>query len=417
MFSDVLKNIYDCKCGKNHTVHLQKIVFKENAIDSAPQVIREFSKNNKVAMICDENTYVAAGKTLEENFDFYRIIKLDSNNLHANEKAVETVLNELTPEIDLFVAVGSGTIHDITRYIAAQKNVDFISVPTAPSVDGFVSTVAAMTWNGAKKTMPAVAPIAMVADLNIIAAAPKRLIAAGVGDMIGKYTSLMDWKLGNIVINEDICEHLFEIEMEATKKVASNIDKISMGDKASIGDLFYGLVLSGIVMQMWGNSRPASGSEHHISHFIEVGAMGLNSDAYHGEKVGVGLALVCDKCKEALSVLENSLQKAIDYSLPKDKIIEVYGDISGEIFAENEKDCLNGVDEKRVLECIDDIKDLIRKLPSGNEIRAMLKKVGAPATLEDIGVSSEYKEEIIRFSPFVRNRLTFMRLLNLFENI
>lgn len=417
MFSNVLKSIENCSCGKSHSVHLQKIVFEENAIAKAPEVFKEFSKNNKVMMICDDNTYLAAGKTLEEIFDFYKIVKLDSNNLHANEKAVDKVLDALIPEIDLYVAVGSGTIHDITRYVAAQTKVDFVSVPTAPSVDGFVSTVAAMTWNGAKKTMPAVAPIAMVADINILAAAPKRLIAAGVGDMIGKYTSLMDWKLGNIVINEEICEHLFEIEMAATEKVASNIDKISLGDKESIGDLFYGLVLSGIVMQMWGNSRPASGSEHHISHFIEVGAMGLNSDAYHGEKVGVGLALVCDKCKQVLSVLENGSQKAIDYSLPKDKIIEIYTAISDEIFAENEKDCLNGVDEKRVLECIDDIKDLIRKLPSGDEIRAMLKKVGAPATLEDIGVSSEYKNEIIRYSPFVRNRLTFMRLLNLFETI
>lgn len=417
MFNDILKNIYDCKCGHIHTISLQKIVCEENALELAPQIITEFSKNNKVTMVCDDNTYIAAGKTLEEKFDFYQVINLDSNGLHANEKGVEIVLNVVKTDTDLFVAVGSGTIHDITRYVAAQKNIDFISVPTAPSVDGFVSTVAAMTWNGVKKTLSAVAPIAMIADLNIIASAPQKLIAAGVGDMIGKYTSLLDWKIANLVSDEYICDYLIELEEEAIKKVASSIDKISLGDKVAIGDLFYGLVLSGLAMQMCGNSRPASGSEHHISHFIEMGAMGLCSEAYHGEKVGVGLALACDKYKEMATLLDNSLSITENYQLPKEEINNVFGHLSGEVLIENENDCLYMVDIKRVLECIEEIKGLINELPSGTEIREMLKKVNAPSTLEDIGVSSENKEKILRFSPFVRNRLTFMRILHLFETI
>ena len=417
MFDDIIKNNYDCKCGHIHTISLKKIVCKENALELAPGIIAEFSKNNKVAMVCDDNTYIAAGKTLEEKFDFYQIIKLDSNGLHANEKGVEMLLNAVKPDTDLFVAVGSGTIHDITRYVAAQKNIDFVSVPTAPSVDGFVSTVAAMTWNGAKKTLSAVAPIAMVADLNIIACAPQKLIAAGVGDMIGKYTSLLDWKIANLVSDEYICDYLIGLEEEAIKKVASSIDKISLGDKEAIGDLFYGLVLSGLAMQMCGNSRPASGSEHHISHFIEMGAMGLESEAYHGEKVGVGLALACDKYKEMASLLDNTLSVNENYQLPKDEINNIFGPLSGEVFIENENDCLSMVDIKRVSECIEEIKGLIDELPSGTEIREMLKKVNAPYTLEDIGVASEYKEKILRFSPFVRNRLTFMRLLHLFEAV
>lgn len=417
MFSDILKSIYDCKCGKVHTISLKKIVCEENAIATAPAIIAEFSEGKNVAMICDNNTYTAAGKALENTFKFHQVIRLDSKNLHANEKAVETVLNAIYPEIGLFVAVGAGTIHDITRYVAAQNKVDFISVPTAPSVDGYVSTVAAMTWNGAKKTLPAVAPIAMVADINIIAAAPKRLIASGVGDLIGKYTSILDWKISNLVTNEYICDYIIGLEEAAIKKVVLNINKINSGDKTAILDLFYGLVLSGLAMQMCGNSRPASGSEHHISHFIEMGAMDLCSEAYHGEKVGVGLALACDKYKEAIAILETGFEATDAYHLPEAEIKKVFGSLSEEIFAENEKDCLGEVDIKRLCECFEDIKRLIEALPSGDEIRKMLEAVNAPAVLEDIGVSAVHKEKILSLSPYVRNRLTFMRILHLFRNI
>jgi len=417
MFKDILRSTYNCSCGQIHTMSLQRIVCEENALDAAPQIIAEYSKNNKAVMICDDNTYIAAGKALENGFNFHQIIKLASTDLHANEKAVDAVLALVNPDADLFVAVGSGTIHDVTRYVAAQMKTDFISVPTAPSVDGFVSTVAAMTWHGAKKTLPAVAPIAMVADLSIIAAAPQRLIAAGVGDMIGKYTSLLDWKISHLVTDEYICDYLIELEEAAIKKVVSSIDKISIGDKEAIGNLFYGLVLSGLAMQMCGNSRPASGSEHHVSHFIEMGAMGLCSDAYHGEKVGVGLSLICDKYHKAVSLLKNNMKADYAYTFPKEEITRVFGTLSDDFFAENENDCLCGVDVKKLSLYYEDIIKLIDKLPSGDEIRAMLKKVNAPSTLEDIGVSSEYKEQILSFSPYVRNRLTFMRILRLFNNI
>ena len=90
------------------------------------------------------------------------------------------------------IAVGSGTIHDITRYHAYERKIPFFSVPTAASVDGYVSTVAAMTWHGFKKSFTAVSPVVVIADTDIFSKAPMRLTASGVADLLGKYTALAD---------------------------------------------------------------------------------------------------------------------------------------------------------------------------------------------------------------------------------
>ena len=129
-------------------------------------------------LICDTNTLKATEECMEDIYDRCQVLTLDAEGLHADEHAVEIVENYMEEDIDLILAVGSGTIHDISRYLAYQYKIPFISVPTAASVDGFVSNVAAMTWKGLKKTVPAVAPLAAFADTDIFAHAPRRLTAS-----------------------------------------------------------------------------------------------------------------------------------------------------------------------------------------------------------------------------------------------
>ena len=157
--------------------------------------------------------------------------------------------------IDFMIAVGSGTIHDITRYHAYEKKIPFLSVPTAASVDGFVSTVAAMTWHGFKKSFTAVAPCFVLADSEIFSKAPLRLTASGVGDLLGKYTALCDWKIAHIITGEYICDKVVDMEYEVLKDLCANLDGIGSQNIEAYENLMYGLLLSGIAMQMIGNSK------------------------------------------------------------------------------------------------------------------------------------------------------------------
>ena len=182
------------------------------------------------------------------------------------------------------IAVGSGTIHDITRYCAYQLGVPFVSCPTAASVDGFCSSVSAMTWYGFKKTLTAVAPKIVVADLNVISKAPSYLAKSGFGDMVGKFVALADWKVAHIMTDEYFCNTIHDMTMDATRAVVQSADGIRKGNIDSFEKLTYGLLMSGLAMQLLGNSRCASGAEHHISHLIEMKPEGLGgtSNALHG---------------------------------------------------------------------------------------------------------------------------------------
>ncbi len=412
-FDELLKENH-CNCGKIHRSDVRKIIMESGALAKLPQVVAEMGDYRRVVMICDENTYAAAGVRVEQLLPLADRILLSPEHLHANEQAVGQVQEVLIADADLLLAVGSGTIHDITRYVAYHRGLCFISVPTAASVDGYVSNVAAMTWRGAKKTMTACAPIAMVADIDIIAKAPIRLTASGVGDMLGKYTALLDWKLGGLLCDEYYCKNIVELVEKAILNVKNSVEKLKTGDPDAVTSLMYGLVLSGVAMQHTGISRPASGSEHHISHFIEMTIPAEICNALHGEKVGVGLMLAARLYHEFEGMTDGEVSKTLkDYHKTDTEYIEAhFGTLCDEIYKENEKDCAEGITAEAFLSVLPKLREELAALPTEEELAALLDACGACKTLSDIGLEeSVMLPELYRMAPLVRNRLTLMRLL------
>ena len=216
-----------CSCGKTHGMATGTAVVGDGAADSLAQFIRE--KNfQRVLIVCDTNTekYVPALKPAAMNAD---VITLPGNS-HADEKGVAPLIDRLNGKsCDCLIACGSGSLHDITRYSANEKKIPFVSFPTAASVDGFVSTVAAMTWGGQKLSSPAAAPIAVFADPEVFGDAPARLTASGVGDLLGKYTALLDWRIARILTGEEICPEIYGLMEKALGRLDGLLDEISSG--------------------------------------------------------------------------------------------------------------------------------------------------------------------------------------------
>ena len=127
-----------------------------------------------------------------------------------------------------------------------------------------------MTWGGYKKTLPGVAPDIVLADVSVIKEAPLYLALSGVGDILGKYTALADWKIAHALTGEFFCPTIEGMTRDAVKAVYECCEKVGERDSHAMEQLTYALLLSGLAMQLMGNSRPASGAEHHISHLIEM---------------------------------------------------------------------------------------------------------------------------------------------------
>ena len=157
-----------CGDGKMHH-EIKEILIEPGAVNALEEAMSEGFLKEYISplLICDTNTCKATEKLMEDIFDRCQVLVLDADDLQADQHAIEIVENYMDEDIDLILAVGSGTVHDISRYVAFQYKIPFISVPTAASAEGFVSTEAEMVWNGQKKMIAAEAPIAVYADVCI----------------------------------------------------------------------------------------------------------------------------------------------------------------------------------------------------------------------------------------------------------
>lgn len=362
---------------------LKEIELDRGVIRKVAPYLREQGYRH-VLLVADDHTYAAGEQLmglLEAEGVNTRVVLIQPDaqgDVVADEIAIVQLLLEIRPdETDVLLAVGSGTIHDIVRFAAHKTGKPFVSVPTAPSVDGFTSAGAPLIVRGVKKTVPAVPPVAIFADLDILMAAPQRLVAAGFGDMLGKYTSLFDWKFSRLTAGEPYDEQAAAITERALRSCVSHADAIGARTEEGIRALMTALIESGIAMLLFGQSHPASGAEHHLSHYWEIEYLRQGRRALlHGAKVGVACA----------------------------EIARVYH-AAGE-------GMLPGAEPAALREHREQVRAWLRDLPGEAELRGLLRKAGGPSTLAELGIGEELFARSLREAHRVRDRRTLLRALN-----
>ncbi len=305
-----------CACGRTHTVDIDEIIIRQNALDDIQRIVQRVSPGRRVAMVCDTNTYRAAGERLEPllagtQIDLTTCVIQGEEPLVPDEKTLGKVLLALEPGTQCLIAVGSGTINDVVRHVAHKMSIPFIAVATAPSMDGYASSISSLVVDSVKTTVSGQLPSSIVGDIEVLSKAPEHMKAAGFGDLIGKIIARMDWRLAHMVNGEYICEYTIGLVYDALRKCidasrSSTPYASSSGTRCTspsgtpctsgtsysdemIAAITEGLVVSGLAIAMVGISRAASGSEHHISHFLEMKALTGEAPArLHGEKVSLG---------------------------------------------------------------------------------------------------------------------------------
>ena len=401
----------DCACGKTHSCEIEWVYIEENAIERLRDRCTDY-KN--ILLVADENTYSAAGDRTAaalKDKSIRKIIFTGSRILIPDEKAIERVQAELS-NIDLIIGVGSGVIQDLCKFVSFYNKVPYMIVATAPSMDGYASNGAAMITDGMKVTYSAGLPLAIIADTTVIKNAPVDMIRSGYGDIIGKYSALNDWKLSSLVNDEYFCEYIYKLTSEQIERTIEVADKIMQRDEESIKRLTEALIVIGIMMSFAGSSRPASGSEHHLSHFFEITGI-VDGAEYlpHGTDVAYSTFLTAELREKILS---SEFPDKIYRESP-----EEYEKTIKSIYKDCAKGCIDlqnkvGNYKKNRIDIYlrkeNEIKEILSEMPSSSYIKKLLGDAGFDLDFFYDFYGREKIKNAVRYAKDLKDRYTVLWL-------
>lgn len=275
----------------------RQVVVRPGGLDGVPEVVGEVFPRRPVVVVADGTTWAIAGERVTALLEAAGhpvrkpVLFPAAPALRPDTRRVAVIRERLESEGEavLPLAVGSGSINDLTKRAAHEAGLPYISVATAASMDGYTASGAALIHNGVKQTFGCDAPVAVIADLDILVAAPRAMTASGYGDLLGKVTAGADWIVAAAVGVEPIVPDIWEMVQGPLPAMIANPARFQAGDPVSIEQLFLGLVLTGLAIQASGSTRCASGSEHQFSHLWEMRGLEHEGELVsHGNKVGFG---------------------------------------------------------------------------------------------------------------------------------
>jgi len=330
---------FACDCErKMHKAPVEKYVIAQNAILQVCEVLKDF---NRIYMVCDETTYAVAGAQAEQllvasgQFSHKLVVKKDplpDNRtigdilIHLQEPSADNDIFAYSPQPDLILAVGSGTINDSCRVVSYRLGIPYAILGTAPSMDGYASAGSPTLFDGSKATIKCTTPRYIIADTEIMRKAPFDMLLAGIGDMFGKYTGILDWELARDYKNEYFCKKIADDVIEATNLCLENGYALKERSADCISNIMNGFLVTGLGMAYTGNSRPASGSEHIIGHIWELEDVAENKvPNLHGLEVCEATRLVADMYRMLLEETDDAhLKELITKYIPYFDKIEAF---------------------------------------------------------------------------------------------
>lgn len=403
-------------------------IMEDGALAKVPSVFRDNFPGRAAIVIADCNTWRVAGNTVYEKLGNAGVpvsrFLIPDEHFHAEWPYVEMVEAQVKSSGAIAVAVGSGVINDLCKLSSHHLGQSYLCVPTAASVDGYSSFGASISYQGLKQTFECPAPLAIVADATVIAEAPRHMTAAGYADLAAKIPCGAEWMIADLFGTEPIIPEAWHVLQDVLDKVLSNPEAVAAGDRDAVSDLFIGLTLSGIAMQIARSSRPASCTDHLFSHYLDMTGHRYKGELQsHGFQVAIGTLTMCaffdeflkmdltkidvDRCVAAWPTLEQERRRALelfkDFVSPRlgyDSISVKYSDA----------DAVR-VQLTKVRDQWPELREKYRaQVYPFEKMRSLFKIVGAPSDPSEIGVTREQLKSLVPFTQLMRHRINLLDL-------
>ncbi len=404
-----------CACGKTHKASIKAACVERNAIARLGETVRRFG-GTRAFLLADENTYAAAGERAaaalrNENIPC-TVYLYGSRRTEPDERAVGSAVLHFDEKSDILVSVGSGVLNDVGKILAGMRGMPYICVGTAPSMDGYASSTSSVIRDRLKVSVNSRCPDAVLGDTDVLKNAPRRMLLAGLGDMLAKYVSVCEWRIGALVTGEYYCPVVAETVRGALRACTEGARGLLQKDEAAVRAVMDGLIVSGIAADWAGVSRPVSGTEHYFSHVwdMRAAALGTPSDL-HGIQCAVGTLLTL-RGYEALKKLLKEGFTPEDFNKEAWlRELSAYMGPAGAQMLKNAESCslynaaARETRQAAIKARLPEILQIINEeLPAAEEIASLLRELGAPDSPAALGLPESETAVCFKATKDIRDK-------------
>jgi glycerol-1-phosphate dehydrogenase [NAD(P)+] len=400
--------------GRAVRLRVPRIAIEPSLDGAEADLIAPLALGARLALVSDPNTWEALGRRVARALA--AVAAIDALVVERPQADLSTVadLAERARFADGLVAVGSGTINDLVKYLAFQSGRNYAVFATAPSMNGYVTATASLARDGLKTTLPAQPPRAALFDLAVLGAAPLRLIRAGLGDSICRTTAQTDWLLGHVLRGTAYDEEPFLLQAADEAALLEAAPALGARDPGAIATLTRVLVLAGLGMGIARSSAPGSQSEHLISHYLDMMAGARHPGSLHGEQVGVA-TLAVSRLQNALfgaqrppvlrptPIDDRALRRRFGPELGRQCGVELRAKALGPAATER-------LNAKLASEWATIAGRLRRAMLPTARLHAALTAAAAPSTAAGLGLAPDLYRDALRHAREIRSRFTILDL-------
>ncbi|MBO0662918.1 iron-containing alcohol dehydrogenase [Jiella sp. MQZ9-1] len=400
--------------GKPAIVDYESVVIAESLEGREADLVASMRLGDRLALVADAATYEAMGARIERALAGQTVTAIILDHPHADIAHVAD-LRERLKGCSGAIAVGSGTINDLTKFVIAEDRRPYCVFGTAASMNGYTSSTASITVeSGLKVSLPSIAPRGFFVDLTVSAEAPRHLAAAGFGDCMARSVAQIDWWVSHRLLGSRYEQVPYTIQMADEAELNRRAAGVKTGDIAAIGYLYRVLTLCGLGISFTGISNHGSMGEHQISHYIDCFAGERHPGTLHGQQVGVASLTLARLQQQMLASPTPPRLRAtrIDRA---DMERRMGPAIAAECFAEVQKKALDADAAAQLNARMDALWPQLREecqafmLPVA-EMDRLLEAAGAPRTAADLGVPVEFYREAVIHCREMRNRFSCLDL-------
>ena len=416
----VLGRELGCSCGRRHRILTREVVVEPGVAGRLAESLPSLVPGRRALLIADARTWEVAGgdvaAALGAQFDIHSRLLDDGpdGHIHASVALVDELEAASSDAYDFYIAVGSGTVNDLTKALAHRRGRPYVVVATAASMNGYTSAIVALLENGLKTTRETTPPVAVFADPEVLVRAPRELTLAGLGDLVSKPYCGCDWKIASLVKGEYYCPMPDRLLSAPFQRALDVFPKLVDGDPAAVTLLFQLLVVSGLSMAVTGTSSPASGGEHLLSHYWDMTRLrdGLPTNL-HGAQVGVGSMVIDELYSRILNVdfCTAGFHPSPPLEVAERETRAFWGSLGDAVWPQWRAK-LEGRSQRdlgRLCLHQDEIKEEIRHtLAVGRKVWHALTASGAPVRAEQIGIAADELAAAVLRGRQIRNRFTVL---------